>query len=181
MSLLTTQSDFWETEMHVKNLLGKRTAAIVLTAMVGFGLSSCSLPAATPAASSGSPTDPVAAAVFQQLNANRAANGLPALTWNSKLASIAASWSQQMASSGSLTHQNLGTLLSSPDFAGFTTLGENILQGPSGMTASEMETSWMNSPPHRANILSGAFNVVGIAYTTGADGRRWAVEDFGGI
>ena len=37
------------------------------------------------------------------------------------------------------------------------------------------------SAPHRANILSGAFNIVGIGYYRGPDGRLWAVQDFGGI
>ena len=39
----------------------------------------------------------------------------------------------------------------------------------------------MSSAPHRANILSRAFNVVGIGYVRSLDGRIWAVQDFGGI
>ena len=39
----------------------------------------------------------------------------------------------------------------------------------------------MGSAPHRANILSGGFNIVGIGYVRGVDGRLWVVQDFGGI
>ena len=39
----------------------------------------------------------------------------------------------------------------------------------------------MASPDHRRNILSGNFNLVGIGYVRGPDGRLWAVQDFGGI
>jgi uncharacterized protein YkwD len=39
----------------------------------------------------------------------------------------------------------------------------------------------MASAGHRANILSPYFTIVGIAVAHGADGRIWAVVDFGGI
>ena len=35
--------------------------------------------------------------------------------------------------------------------------------------------------PHRANIMSRSFNVVGIGWYWGPDGRLWAVQEFGGI
>jgi uncharacterized protein YkwD len=37
----------------------------------------------------------------------------------------------------------------------------------------------MNSPPHRANILNGGFNVVGVAVTVDGAGRAWYVAEFG--
>jgi uncharacterized protein YkwD len=39
----------------------------------------------------------------------------------------------------------------------------------------------MGSSPHRSNILSGGFNVVGIGYFRSANGQLWAVQDFGAI
>ena len=108
-------------------------------------------------------------------------NGLPPLTWSPKLSNTAGCWADQMARVGSLYHQNLGALINSADYWGYHTMGENILVGPAGMSASAVEAAWMNSAPHRANILSRAFNVVGIGYVRGLDGRIWAVQDFGGI
>jgi uncharacterized protein YkwD len=170
--------------MLAKKFLGKRTAAVVLTAIVGLGLTACLPPKAAPApappASGGSPSDPFTASMLSALNADRSANGLATLSWNTTLANSAASWSQQMGNANNLSHQNLGALLSSPPYAGFNTLGENILDGPGSMTAGALENAWMNSPPHRANITSPSFNVVGIGYFRGPDGRIWAAQEFGG-
>ena len=163
--------------MRVKTFLGKRTAAIALTAIVGLGLSSCGF-ANT---SSATPSDPFVAQLFSALNADRAANGLPALTWGPKLANTAGSWASQMSRAGSLYHQNLSALISSADYAGYSTLGENIIVGPGSMSPGQIEAAWLASAPHRANLLSRSFNVVGIGYVRGPDGRIWAVQDFGGI
>jgi uncharacterized protein YkwD len=48
------------------------------------------------------------------------------------------------------------------------------------MSGPTMEAMWMGSAPHRANILNGAFNQIGIGYFRGPDGRLWGVQDFGG-
>jgi len=47
------------------------------------------------------------------------------------------------------------------------------------MSADAMHTAWMNSPDHRANILSGAYSSLGIGLAY-ANGQVWATEDFGG-
>ncbi len=134
-----------------------------------------------PPAPSGGPGDAFTSQLLQSLNSDRGRAGLPALTWNGTLANSAASWAQQMSNAGSLYHQNLSALIYSPAYAGFRTLGENILVGPGSMSAASMESAWMNSPPHRANILSGGFNIVGIGYFRGPDGRIWAVQEFGAV
>jgi len=46
---------------------------------------------------------------------------------------------------------------------------------------AQMETAWMNSPAHRANILNGSFNAAGVGYVRGPDGRLWVVVEFGGV
>jgi uncharacterized protein YkwD len=163
--------------MRVNTPLGKRSAALAMTVLIGLGLSSCGF-ANT---SSTPPSDPFQAALFNALNYNRVMNGLPQLTWSPKLANQAGWWAHQMSDANTLYHQDLTALINSPDYAGYYTLGENILVGPGTMTALQIEGAWMASAPHRANILSGAFNIVGIGYYRGPDGRIWAVQDFGGI
>jgi uncharacterized protein YkwD len=86
-----------------------------------------------------------------------------------------------MAATNGLYHQNLSALISSPDYSGYRTMGENILVAPADMSATQAEAQWMASPPHRANILSGAFNIVGIGYVRDGSGRIWLVQDFGGV
>jgi uncharacterized protein YkwD len=163
--------------MQVKTLVGKRSAAIAMAVVVGLGLSSCGF-ANT---SSTPPSDPYQNGLFNTLNYNRVMSGLPPLTWSPKLANTAGTWAHQMSNANTLYHQDLSALISSPDYAGYSTMGENILVGPGGMTPTQMEGVWMASGAHRANILSGAFNIVGIGYYRGPDGRIWAVQEFGGI
>ncbi|HUF85498.1 MAG TPA: CAP domain-containing protein [Acidimicrobiia bacterium] len=117
--------------------------------------------------------------VYDLVNADRAANGLPALTWNAQLGGLAQSWSETMASTGRFEHSDLDATLASPEFDGFRRLGENILVGSCNMTAAEMEQAWMNSPGHRANIL-GSFNVIGVGVVC-SGGRVWATQSFGTV
>jgi uncharacterized protein YkwD len=110
------------------------------------------------------------------MNADRAANGLSPLGWHGGLASFAQQWANWMAQNGSLTHQSL-----SPMFGlGLSNVGENILVGPASMSAGAMETAWMNSGGHRANILNGGFTVAGVGMAISADGQIWVAVDFGG-
>jgi uncharacterized protein YkwD len=163
--------------MHIKNVLGRRGAAVIVTLLLAIGLSSCGF-ANT---SSTPPADPYTNALYNALNYDRALNGLPPLTWGPKLSNTAGTWADQMKRVGSLYHQNLGALINSADYWGYRTMGENIIVAPAGTSAAGLEAAWMNSAPHRANILSRSFNVVGIGYVRGLDGRVWAVQEFGGI
>jgi uncharacterized protein YkwD len=137
--------------------------------------------ACLPDTQAGGPADPTLAGVYQAVNSDRAANGLPALTWSPKLANLAQGWAQQMAGTGTLYHRDLSALVGRGDFSAYWTMGENILVGPGNMTPAQMEAMWMGSPDHRSKILSGNFNVVGAGAVHGPDGRLWAVLDFGGI
>ena len=80
-----------------------------------------------------------------------------------------------------LRHQNLSAVLNGGDFAAFHTLGENIIVAPGNFTPDQLEAVWWASPPHRANIVNGSYNVVGIGAFWGPDGRLWSVVDFGGL
>ena len=162
--------------MRAKNLLGRRTAVVaLLVVVVGIGLTGCLPDTGTP------PPDPMTNQLFTALNRDRASAGLPPLTWSPKFANNATSWAATMSADNSLHHQNLSSVLYSADYSTYRTLGENILVGPGGMSADSMEAAWRASPPHWANISSQNFNVVGIGYFRGADGRIWAAQEFGGI
>jgi uncharacterized protein YkwD len=162
--------------MHVKNLLGRKTAALACTALMALTLTAC-----FPDTSSTPPSDPFTDALFNAVNADRVGAGLPPFTWSPKLANNAGSWAWQMMSVNSLYHQNLSALLYSSDYTAYYTLGENILVGPGSMTPQSIEAAWKASPLHWANITNGSFNVIGIGYVRGPDGRIWAVQEFGGL
>ncbi|HZP29419.1 MAG TPA: CAP domain-containing protein [Acidimicrobiia bacterium] len=127
----------------------------------------------------GSPPDPTIQRLYDRVNSDRAANGLGPLAWNPQLACLAQDHSNYMASTGDFSHRDLSATINQPDYSGYASLGENILVGPSSMSADAMEDAWMNSPGHRANILSTSFDSIGIATATSADGRIWATQNFG--
>ena len=116
-------------------------------------------------------------AVISAMNGDRGANGLGALCGNGQLMGIAQNWANWMAQHASLTHQDLGAAI---DSTPFSAMAENILVGPGGMSVDQMESVWMGSSPHRANILSGAYRAAGVGIAYSSDGQVWVAVDFGG-
>ena len=110
-------------------------------------------------------------AVLDHTNAARAANGLSGLSWNGTLAARSCSWAAHLASiDGDLAHSTNG--------GGFSWWGENVAYGYS--SASAVVDGWMNSPPHRANILRPQFTMMGSCSATSGSGRIYWVQQFGG-
>jgi uncharacterized protein YkwD len=116
--------------------------------------------------------------LFQAINRERAANGLPALKWDDALANAARQHAELMADQGSLSHGFLGelSLPSRATRAGarFSWLSENVAEGPN---AENISAQWMGSPNHRANLLDADMDTIG----TGAverNGVIFAVADF---
>jgi len=89
-------------------------------------------------------------------NHERSSRGLRTLTVKSDLVSIARRHSQEMANSGGIYHNdNLANEVSGD----WTELGENVGKGP---TVDAIHRAFMDSAPHRANILRSSYNQVGI-------------------
>jgi len=139
---------------------------------VAAGPPSCAGPAAPP--------DAISNGVVAATNNDRAANGLGALQWSAQLWCLASEWSGQIANTGTLSHRDLNSVIRSAAYSSYRSLGENLLRGPAAMTAESMETSWMNSPGHRANVLAGRFTSIAVAYTMTADGQVFVTVNFGG-
>jgi hypothetical protein len=116
------------------------------------------------------PADASPGTFVSLINSARAAKGLPALSSNGQLASVAASWTQKMAASGKLAHNpRLAGQVS-----GYRFVGENVGYGPDART---IHRAFMNSSGHRANILDRDYSQVGVAVVT-VDGRMWVTEVF---
>jgi uncharacterized protein YkwD len=120
------------------------------------------------------------------VNRDRAAAGLPALKESQSLDLIAYSRAQDMATHGYFAHYRPGSstpavleLLRGYGVA-FNWYGENIIWEsgqPAANLAGYFNTWWMNSPEHKANILSPHFGHIGVGmYVSGA--RVYMVEDF---
>ena len=123
--------------------------------------------------SQAAPKCPPVADLMKRLNQERALRGLPALTWDSSLATHAASWSKNMAVYG-FRHSNIGALLGKYNF-----VGENIAMGSAGVTSGALHNAWMHSDGHRSNILAPGFTRIGIGVYCGSDGSMWLTQNFG--
>jgi uncharacterized protein YkwD len=117
-------------------------------------------------------------ALFNAVNLERKAHGLPSLNSDAALASAARKHAQRMAEQGTVSHQFPGepNLPSRARAAGahFTWLSENVDQGP---TPPAIHQSFMKSPLHRANILDPDMDSAGIGIAE-RNGQMFAVEDF---
>ena len=111
-------------------------------------------------------------------NRDRAAAHLPPLQWDSALAAAAHQHALRMARMNTLSHQFSGEppMQDRARQAGarFSLIAENVAEGPSVIG---LHTQWMNSPPHRANLLDPELNSVGISVVQSGN-MLFAVEDF---
>jgi hypothetical protein len=117
-------------------------------------------------------------ALLQSANRERATRGLPPLKWSAALAEAARTHALRMAQANTLSHQLPGEppMQERAARAGarFSSLAENVAEGPDAPT---IQAEWMNSPPHRANLLDRQMDSIGIAVATN-NGTLFAVEDF---
>jgi uncharacterized protein YkwD len=58
----------------------------------------------------------------------------------------------------------------------FSAGGENIAYGQK--TPQEVMNAWMNSPGHRANILSAVYNEMGVGVAKAANGTFYWTQQF---
>ena len=130
----------------------------------------------------------IATTLFNQINAERRANCLPALGRSGQLNSSAHGHNLAMASTGDFDHvvageAQLGDRISATGYH-WNSAGENIAWGSytSVSFAESLETEMYNEPPnqhnHRANILSSSFHNVGVDVYTDSTGKMWITCDF---
>ena len=130
--------------------------------------------------SSGSIASDQALAV-QLMNADRAANGLPALKVNSSLTSLAGDYAQDMINRNYFSHYNPEgqSPFDRMQARGITykTAGENLAINTSVAAA---EKAFMNSSGHKANILNSTYTEVGIGVRYASNGSVYVVQEFTG-
>lgn len=113
-------------------------------------------------------------AVVVRMNQIRRSHGLRPLRYNGRLAAAADYHSRDMGRKGYFEHDSAnGTAFwrrierfyASRGFRSWT-VGENLLWGTDTYGAAFAVREWMNSPPHRENILSRDWREVGIGAVT---------------
>ena len=116
--------------------------------------------------------------LFASINQARRANGLSPLRWDESLATAATRHAAVMRDHRSAQHGFGGepSLSTRAKLAGahFSWLSENVIEGPS---PTFVHAQFMNSPPHRANILDRDMDSVGVGVVE-RGGELFAVEDF---
>jgi uncharacterized protein YkwD len=139
------------------------------------GAALCMAQSAAPARS------PAEQDLFNLTNTARSEQGLAPLQWDDSLAQAAKAHAALILQNGQLSHDFPGEadLAARAGQAGahFQTIAENIAQGSS---ADSIQKEWMNSPPHRANILDAKLTAVGFSVVQRGD-TLYAVADFARI
>lgn len=117
---------------------------------------------------------PLSAAVIDLVNAERAARGLAPMVWDQRLELAAQRHSDDQAAMGRISHTGSdgSSLVERLARVGFSwrAAGENVALGQT--SAASVMSAWMNSPGHRANILSGNTRI-GVGYAVAIDGRTY--------
>ena len=136
---------------------------------------------AAPAHSAPPPARPAPPAVVigstQQalINQDRARNGLGPLTWNSCLANVARSNAARMAAQGFISHTN-GPTLDLGCGLGHQA-GENVGDWSAGINDAQLNSMFVASPDHLANIL-GPYHYVATAWVVGSNGYGYIAVEF---
>ena len=116
--------------------------------------------------------------IFDWTNQERAKVKAPPLKWSDRLAIAARLHSDEMVKRNDLSHkvkdEPVFTERLSEQGAHFSAAAENVGYGDN---AQELQDGWMNSPPHRANLLNPAYTEMGVGIVRSGD-RLWATEDF---
>lgn len=134
------------------------------------------------APSAGTPRRAPAAIVigsYQQtlINRDRAAAGLPPLSWSSCLASIARANAVRLSRQGWIQpyHTN-GANLDLGCGLG-NRAGENVGYWSGGINDGQLNSMFMNSPEHRANIM-GPYHYVATVWAVAANGYAYIAVEF---
>ena len=116
--------------------------------------------------------------LLDAVNNERAHEKIPPLTWDANLAAAARAHVHEMVARNRLSHQFSGepdlTARASSTGARFSAVAENVAEAPS---VDELHIGWMNSLPHRTNIMNPKLTAIGIAVEMRGT-QYFAVQDF---
>lgn len=118
--------------------------------------------------------------VIKLVNQERAKRGLQQLSKNWQLSRVARYKSQDMATKNYFSHTSptYGSPFTMMQNFGikFSAAGENIAMGQ--QTPQAVMNAWMNSPGHRSNILSPAYNQIGVGLAKNKAGVCYWTQQF---
>jgi len=110
-------------------------------------------------------------ALVREINDARRQHGLKAFTYSVRLSAAASQHTREMGTQGYFEHESYDSTAfwkrierwyPSKGWR-YWAVGENLLYSTPDVTATEGVELWMNSPPHRANLLSRTWREIGIS------------------
>ncbi len=126
------------------------------------------------------PLQSVEQEIFRLVNVQRGYANLPLLTYNWQAARVARIKSQDMIDSKYFSHisPTYGSPFKMLESFGlrFSAAAENIAMGQ--RTAQEVMNTWMNSPGHKANILSRSVTQLGVGVAKASNGTLYFTQLF---
>ncbi|HKB20944.1 MAG TPA: CAP domain-containing protein [Gaiellaceae bacterium] len=132
---------------------------------------------AAKAASRGAALGPSELAVVRLINSFRTRNGAPALLVGRALSRAAQAHSTDMARRGYFDHGAFEARLRRFGVrSGY--IGENLASGTRPLTPAAIVRMWIQSPPHRENLLDRGFRRIGVGEAGGP--TRLVTADFSG-
>lgn len=147
----------------------------VLTGLLALGLLTATPATAATAAQTSTQSSAAAAAddyelrLLRRMNRVRVNHGLPRVWRAACPERTAQHWSRYLATTDSFFHQSMSDLL---DECSATYAGETLGRGT--MSPRRLVRMWLDSPPHRAVLLSGKPRRIGLGITMD-DSGRWVV------
>jgi hypothetical protein len=129
----------------------------------------------------GRPSTSAEQMLYDSVNRDRASLGLRPLQWDTALANAARLHTTLLAEHSALSHRfdgeaDLQTRLRMAG-ASFRLVAENVAEAPD---VNALHIAWMNSPPHRANILDPQVDSIGIAIERRGE-DYFATQDFAAV
>ncbi|MCQ0971722.1 CAP domain-containing protein [Paracoccus sp. TK19116] len=113
-------------------------------------------------------------ALADAINAARSVEGKVLLDRNETLDGVAQSHACDMVRMGQATvaGSNGSNVVDRARAVGYPTCGV-IQLAQVGGSPTGIVNAWLNSPPHREQVLGQLSDEIGVGVTTGADGRQW--------
>ena len=116
--------------------------------------------------------------VVRLTNERRAAAGASQLTVDPRLSAIAQRWSERQAADDRMYHNpDIAAQVRGVYGSAWSEYGENVLRNRAGADGRMLVDQWMNSLPHRLNLLNGFHNRIGVGLALAPSGNLYATQE----
>ena len=124
-------------------------------------------------------TEQVIADIHEYTNRERVAAGAKPVQRLESLEQIAQNWSEQMAAEDRMYHNPQIKALVADAYTGqWRSYGENVLQNWCGASGEALVQQWMNSLPHRLNLLNPLHTHLGVGVGQAGSRKLCSKQNF---